>query len=213
MTIPWVNEHFGLFLFESREFHPYQIVTHMFSHANIGHIFLNMFALWMFGTMLENVWGPKRFLIFYLICGLGASILNSAVNYYEYTQAIQHISAQDLQTIKMQGYDLLQQQKNYLDQYAARVNVALNVPTVGASGAIFGILVAFGMLFPNTLIYVYFLFPIKAKFFVIIYIAIEVYYGFINSPGDNVAHFAHLGGALFGFLLVKFWNRSKNTFY
>lgn len=215
MTIPVVNENIGLFLFNSNQFQPFQIATHMFAHGSFFHIFLNMLALWMFGAMLENVWGPKRFLTFYLICGFGAALCNSAVGYYEYSNAIKHLSAEQIQLIKNEGYNLLQQSKNYTDVYMAKANFAQNIPVVGASGAVFGLLVAFGMLFPNTMIMssLTLFFPIKAKYFVIIYIGLELYSGFLNAAGDNVAHFAHLGGALFGFILVRYWGRNKKHFY
>lgn len=180
-------------------FRPHQIVTHMFLHGGISHLFFNMFALWMFGQMLENRFGPKRFLIFYLVSGLGAAILHLTVLYFELTpvwEAFQTLPAE--------------QQAEYLESPLFK----LNTPTLGASGAVFGCLAAFGYLFPNTMIYVYFLLPIKAKWFVLIYAGLELFMGIRNSAGDNVAHFAHLGGALAGFLLVLFWNKTdRRRFY
>lgn len=212
ITLPVVNENIGLYLFNSAHFQPYQIVSHMFAHGSFLHIFLNMFALWMFGAVLENVWGPKRFLTFYLVCGLGAAVLHTAVNYIEYSQAIAHLTQQEIYDIKTASVEVLNK-KYAFNPFLEKAFYAQNSPAVGASGAIFGLLVAFGMLFPNTIIYIYAILPLKAKYFVIIYIGLELYAGFINSPGDNVAHFAHLGGALFGFILVKYWGRSKRTFY
>lgn len=156
-------------------FEPYQIVTHMFTHGSLGHIFFNMFALWMFGKILENVWGPKRFLLFYLISGIGAAATHLTVEYF------------------LGGV----------------------APAVGASGAVMGIMVAFGYLFPNTELFILFIpFPIKAKWAVIGYVAIDLFGGIASVSGDNIAHFAHLGGALTGFILVLFWNKgNRRRFY
>lgn len=152
-------------------FQPYQIVTHMFTHGGFSHILFNMFSLWMFGKILENLWGGKRFLLFYLISGIGAAIAHLAVQYL------------------MGG----------------------NGPAVGASGAVMGILVAFGYLFPNTELFILFIpFPVKAKWVVIGYIAIDLFSGVARFSGDNIAHFAHLGGALTGFILVLIWNKSNS---
>ena len=195
ITFPDLMQKFALYFPTSPDFQPYQIVTHMFTHADIGHIFFNMFSLWMFGSVLENFWGPKRFLTFYLITGLGAAFLHMGVNAYELYNAVGTLNPSVIingDTISSATYS----------QSQLREIVAAFTPTVGASGAVFGIFVAYGMLFPNTLIYLYFLFPIKAKYLMIVFIAIELYMGFINSPDDNIAHFAHLGGALFGFILI-----------
>ena len=187
----------ALFYPASPLFKPVQIIAHMFMHGSFTHIFSNMFALFMFGMVLERVWGPQRFLLFYFITGLGAAFLHTAVQAW-----IVH---------------------NFTGSFAPSLNIVSNtpdvamlykVPTVGASGAIFGILVAFGMLFPNTeLIMLFFPVPIKAKYFVSLYVVWELYRGMAMAQGDNVAHFAHLGGALFGFLLVKYWNRNRTSLY
>ncbi len=206
ITFPDLMEKFALYFPTSPDFQPFQIVTHMFTHADIGHIFFNMFSLWMFGSVLENFWGPKRFLTFYLITGLGAAFLHMGVNAYELYNAVGTLNPNVVingDTISSATYS----------QSQLREIVAAFTPTVGASGAVFGIFVAYGMLFPNTLIYLYFLFPIKAKYLMIVFIAIELYMGFINSPDDNIAHFAHLGGALFGFILVKYWSKDRRHFY
>jgi membrane associated rhomboid family serine protease len=204
MTFPTIGnfdlvEALALHDVRSIYFRPHQIITHMFLHGGWSHIFFNMFALWMFGQMLENYFGSKRFLIFYMVSGLGAALLHLGVLYWE------------LQPL----YDALptaspEVQTMYLQSPAS----PLNGKTLGASGAVFGCLAAFGYLFPNTMIYVYFLLPIKAKWFVIIYAGLELFMGIRNSAGDNVAHFAHLGGALAGFLLVFFWNKTdRRRFY
>jgi membrane associated rhomboid family serine protease len=199
----------GLHYWSSEGFAPYQIVTHMFMHGSLGHIFSNMLALWMFGSVLENIWGGKRFLIYYFVTGLGAAIIHNmakAIDIYNLSQLLDPVN---LAMVKNEGYQVLQQGKNFTDETMRALNDAINTPTVGASGAVFGILLAFGMLFPNTLIYLYFAIPVKAKYFVIAYGAFELFQGLRNDPGDNIAHFAHLGGMLFGFFLIKYWNKNN----
>lgn len=186
---------FALHDVRSEYFRPHQIITHMFMHGNLPHILFNMLALWMFGSILENLWGSKRFLIFYILCGLGAALLHLGALYVELKDEVEYLrqmspSMHDTELY----YGLLYK---------------INTATVGASGAVFGCLAAFGYLFPNSLIYVYFFIPIKAKWFVIIYAGLELWLGVNNSAGDNVAHWAHLGGALVGFLLVLYWNKRK----
>ncbi len=168
----------ALYPFNSPLFQPYQIATHMFAHAPfpaLYHILFNMFGLWMFGKVLENVWGPKRFLLFYLICGVGAAVVHLAVEYFT------------------GGYNA----------------------AVGASGAIMGIFAAFGYLFPNTKLYIMFIpIPVKAKWAMIGLAAIDLFGGVAKVSGDNIAHFAHLGGALTGIILVLIWNKTnRKTFY
>ncbi len=195
-AFPNLLEKIALYYISSPQFQPYQFVTHLFTHGSMGHIFFNMFALWMFGAVLENYWGPKRFLIYYFVCGLGAALFYTAVHAFE----IHQITGEYLPTLN----ELNNSYRNFSEDQIAKMG-AIFSPTVGASGAVYGVLIAFGMLFPNTLIYIYFLIPLKAKYLVIILIAIELYLGFANKPADNIAHFAHLGGALFGFLLIKAW--------
>lgn len=190
-------ELFSLFYPASPFFKPMQVITHLFMHGNFGHLFMNMFALFMFGMVLERIWGPQRFLFFYFTTGIGAMILHTAVQGW-----IIHNFTGSLTP----GAEFLYQFPDVMAIY--------HTPTVGASGAIFGILIAFGMLFPNTELYIMFIpIPVKAKYFVTFYVLLELYNGIAMSQGDNVAHFAHLGGALFGFLLVKYWNRNRETFY
>ncbi len=202
----------GLHYIESPEFKPFQLVTHMFMHGGIMHLVFNMFALWMFGRVLESVWGPKRFFIFYFVTGLGAAVFYSFVNYIEFHYIAAKMNPQDVQQVFSQGADILQQGKNWVGS-AGKLNLILNTPTVGASGAVFGILLGFGMLFPNTQLMLLFPpIPIKAKYFVMGYGAIELFSGIANT-GSNIAHFAHLGGMLFGFIMIKYWNRNTNHFY
>jgi membrane associated rhomboid family serine protease len=166
---------FGLQSFGTGGFSPYQLVTYMFTHEEFSHIFFNMFALFMFGTVIERHWGPKRYLIYYLVTGIGAGLVQLFVWYI--------------------------------------MGVQLGI-TIGASGAVFGLLLAFGMLFPNTPLFLMFIpIPIKAKYMVIGYGLIEFFFGFSNYAGDNVAHFAHLGGMLFGIILILYWRKKGNHYY
>ena len=208
-----LNRTLGLYYFQSDSFRPYQIVTHMFMHGGLTHLFFNMFALWMFGRVLESVWGGKRFFIYYFVTGLGAAALHTFVNFIEIQSIIANLTPEQIDMVKAEGAGLWANQQNYTNEGMAALNRALNIPTVGASGAVFGVLLAFGMLFPNTqLMLLIPPIPIKAKYFVIIYGVIELYLG-LTKPGSNIAHFAHLGGMLFGFLLIKYWNRKSKKFY
>lgn len=177
------------------QFEPYQIATHMFAHApnNIFHLVFNMFALWMFGKILENVWGPKRFLLFYLICGVGAAALHMLTQYISYEQMQTALEAGNMETA---------------NKYAQTLG-----PALGASGAVMGIFAAFAYLFPNTNLYLMFIpFPIKAKWAVIGLAAFDLFGGLTNY--GNIAHFAHLGGALTGFIIVLIWNKNnRKRFY
>lgn len=191
-----LNDMLGLHFFKASGFRPYQLLTYMFMHANFAHIFFNMFALWMFGNVLENIWGPKRFLIFYLVCGVGAGLTQELVQYIQYTTQLAQYDQVNL------GGNIVS-----MDSY-------LNLmTTVGASGAVYGILLAFGMMFPNSLIYIYFAIPIKAKWFVILYAVIELVSGLGVTGSDNVAHFAHLGGMLFGLILILLWRKKQRSYY
>ena len=178
----------GLHFFKASDFRVYQIITYMFMHANFGHLFFNMFALWMFGNTLENIWGSKRFLLFYMVCGIGAGLCQELVQYIEYVT-------------KLSDYAMVNTGNGVIPM-ASYLNM---MNTVGASGAIYGLLLAFGMMFPDSRIYLYFLFPIKAKWFVIGYAVLELIMGL--GGADNVAHFAHLGGMLFGLLLILYWRK------
>jgi membrane associated rhomboid family serine protease len=201
---PYVIENlFALHDVHSVFFKPHQLITYMFLHGGFDHILFNMLALWMFGSMLENHWGAKRFLQFYIICGIGAGLLHLGVLYIELEPVWKVIRMMPPEEqVKANAND------------AMLMGKALNVPTIGASGAIFGCLAAFGYLFPNSLVYIYFLIPLKAKWFVLIYGAIELWLGFQNSVGDSVAHFAHLGGAITGIIIVLIWNKTnRKTFY
>jgi membrane associated rhomboid family serine protease len=193
-----MREHLSVFYFDSPFFKPVQLVTHMFMHGSFFHLAFNMFALITFGSLLERIWGPKRFLLFYLVTGIGAVALHQFAMMYEVysnTGSIMVFSDGMIPAIE-------------------RINEIYSTPTVGASGAIYGVIIAFAMLFPNTeLMMLFFPVPIKAKYLMPFMILLELFLGVNNFQWDNVAHFAHLGGALFGFILVKIWQRNKNTFY
>lgn len=205
-----LSQYMGLYFPASEFFRPHQIFTHMFMHGDFTHLFFNMFALFMFGRVLESVWGPKRFLSFYLITGIGAALLHLLVAYIEYNVATSSLSPEQLAYFKQ----LAAEGKYIPDTVSEKITIIMNTPSVGASGAVFGILLGFGMLFPNTeLMLIFPPIPIKAKYFVIGYGAIELYLAFLNRPDDNIAHFAHLGGMLFGYILIKYWQKNSNRFY
>ncbi len=202
-----LSEKLGMFFFESPDFRPYQIITHMFMHGSMSHLFFNMFALWMFGMSVENLWGGKRFFIFYFVSGLGAAAFYSLIQWIQFSNMAHSLPPDQIQYVVENGKDILMSGRNFADPVIGKMNLLLNVPIVGASGAIFGILLAFGMLFPNVMVYIYFFIPMKAKWFVMIYGGLELFLGVMNEPGDNVAHFAHLGGMIFGFLLILLWKK------
>jgi len=209
-----VTQYLALHYFTSDNFYPHQLVTYMFMHGGISHIFFNMFAVWMFGKVLEQVWGPKRFLIYYMATGIGAGLIQLLVAYIRIIPLNELVTPEQMDYIVTNGYELLQTNRNYSDPVSGQLNILINISTVGASGAVFGILLAFGMLFPNTELMLLFPpIPIKAKWFVIMYGVFELYSGFANNPNDNVAHFAHLGGMLFGFILIKYLKADRNKFY
>jgi membrane associated rhomboid family serine protease len=208
-----LNRELGLFYFESSQFKPYQLVTHIFMHGGIAHLFFNMFALFMFGRVLEQVWGSKRFFIYYFFTGLGAAVLHSLVNFIEAKSIMANLSLEQIELVKSEGTAIFLQGKNYMHSGMAALNNLFNVPTVGASGAVFGVLLAFGMYFPNTQLMLLFPpIPIKAKYFVIGYGVIELYLGFTQA-NSGVAHFAHLGGMIFGFILIKIWSKKRDRFF
>jgi membrane associated rhomboid family serine protease len=196
---PFMENFFALHDIRSFFFKPHQIITYMFLHGSLPHIFWNMLILWMFGSILENFWGPKRFLTFYIVCGIGAAVLHLLVLYHELSPVWQELS----------NYPIHEQNAIRSDP-----GTIMNTATLGASGAIFGCMVAFGLLFPNSLIYIWALIPIKAKWAVLAYVIFEIVSGVQNTAGDNVAHWAHLGGGLVGLLLVFYWRKTdRKNFY
>lgn len=203
----------GIHYPSSELFKPVQFVTHMFMHAGIWHIFFNMFALWMFGKVLESVWGSQRFFIYYIVTGLGAATIHLFVTYLRIRSITSGMDPEMVSMVYNQGLDVIASNKEFTVEAMNELNMLINTPTVGASGAVYGVLLAFGMLFPNTeLMFLFPPVPIKAKYVVIGYGAIELFTG-LTQPGSNVAHFAHLGGMLFGFILIKYWNTKRTNFY
>ena len=233
-----LTEKLGLFYPGSPYFRPYQFVTHLFMHGDFFHLLFNMFALFMFGKVLETIWGSKRFLIYFFVTGLGAAALHSFVTYLEISALQKHVASfintpspellaamvksnlghpATWVTDLVNNWGVSPSNPAYIEQanelvkqiFAQRVNI----PTVGASGAVFGVLLAFGYLFPNTELMLLFPpVPIKAKYFVMGYGGIELYLG-ITESNSNIAHFAHLGGMLFGFILLKYWEKTTKKFY
>jgi membrane associated rhomboid family serine protease len=203
----------GLYFPASEHFMPLQIVTHMFMHGSFWHLFFNMYALYIFGQILEGVWGPKRFFIYYMICGLGAAFIHELVIFYQFNKLSNAISPDNLQLVLDEGTGYLREGKVFVDESMKELQVLLNTPTVGASGAIFGVLLAFGVLFPNTqLLLLIPPMPIKAKYLVIFYGGLELFLA-VTQPGSNIAHAAHLGGMLFGYILIRYWRKTTNTLY
>lgn len=192
-----LNNIFGLHFFMASDFRIYQLFTYMFMHGSLQHIFFNMFALWMFGCVVENVWGPKKFLFYYILCGIGAGIFQEIAQFVNYA---------------IEGYGAYQ----YITDGSIRIpmNAFLNQwTTVGASGSIYGILLAFGMIFPEQRIFIFPLpVPIKAKWFVMIYAAVELFSA-MGTTNDGVAHIAHLGGMVFGFFLIRYWRNHPTSGY
>ncbi len=230
---------FGLRYILADSFAPYQFVTYMFVHGNFMHLFGNMFALLIFGNMLERFWGPQRFLIFYMATGIGAGILYAGIDFIETRaverDAITYIANPDPESFNrfivqhgsryyegligfIDAYvespsnpEYIAQSRSFVQDLFQRIE---NVPMVGASGAVFGILMAFGMLFPNTQLFLLFPpIPIKAKYLVFFYGAYELYAELNRSQGDNVAHLAHLGGMLIAFILIKYWQKNSRNFF
>lgn len=194
LTGNFMYENFALFYFKSPFFKPIQLVTHMFMHGGFTHIFFNMYTLFIFGCVLERVWGSQKFLFYYFVTGLGAALLHLGVMY-----------------LQLQGYIA---DANAGDIYAAaKIQALLSTPTVGASGAIYGLLLAYGMLFPNNVMQL--IFPpvaLKAKWFVLIFGALELVLG-LSGRGSDVAHFAHLGGMIFGYFLIVYWKKNNRMYY
>lgn len=204
-----LNDVLGLHYFESEKFRLYQLFTYMFMHSGFEHIFFNMFAVWMFGRILETVWGPQRFLLYYVLCGMGAGLVQEVTQYFEfipYMADMAQLSAYAPETIvPINGVT------HTAGQWLAMYERVISVPTVGASGAVYAILMAFGMLFPNQEIFIFPLpMPIKAKWLIIGYFVIELGMGIMGN--DGVAHFAHLGGMIFGFLLILYWRKRGNRY-
>ena len=211
-----LNSMLGLHFFMASEFQLWQLVTYMFLHAGFTHILFNMFALWMFGCALERAWGARNFLIYYMVCGIGAGMLQEIATGVEYYFVAASLSQEGINEVMLNGADVLNQMMNYTNSGLANLNLILNSSTVGASGAVYGILLGYGVMYPNQLMYIFpFPFPVKTKYMVVGYAAIELVLALANSQSDHVAHVAHLGGMLFGLLLIMYWKRKmrKNGYY
>ncbi len=193
-TGDFMYEKFSLFYFESPFFKPYQFITHMFMHGNFIHLLFNMYSLVIFGVVLEQVWGSKKFFLYYMVTGLGAAVLHSFVLYLDASAQQTAIEAGSMQA-------------------AQNLQMLMMTPTVGASGAVYGVLLAYGMLFPNNVLQL--IFPpvaLKAKWFVLIFGAIELFLG-VSNRGGNIAHFAHLGGMIFGYFLIIYWKKNNKMYF
>ncbi|MDQ6815427.1 MAG: rhomboid family intramembrane serine protease [Bacteroidota bacterium] len=230
---------FALHHVKSPLFQPWQIITHLFLHGGFWHLFSNMFALWMFGAELEYIWGPKRFLTFYFLCGIGAALIQLLWLWFQWHGLVNFFYAVKLHPgsdafISFYNHFGLNQDPNLvsiLQNYLADTGNAgskaavmqeisnftyrvISEPTIGASGAVFGVLAAFIFLFPNRELYFSFFIPVKAKWIGVFYFGYEIFSAFRNSPTDNIAHWAHVGGGLVGFLLVLTWNKNgRRNFY
>jgi membrane associated rhomboid family serine protease len=214
LVLPRVNidlsDWLALYYPGSENFNLIQLVSYMFLHDthSITHLFFNMFAVYMFGRALEQVWGAKRFLIYYIITGVGAGLINILVAFVRIKSVERGLSPDIIDEVYREGWQVFNEGMNYTG-LAGQLNLLINIPMVGASGAVFGILLAFGVLFPNMPLYIIFIpVPVRARFFVIIYGLMELFLGFADFRGDNVAHFAHLGGMLFGYFLIRYWKKT-----
>lgn len=206
----------GGYVFNSPFFEPYQLVTHFFMHAGVFHIFFNMFALVIFGSVLEQVWGPKRFFIFYVVTALGAFVLHQLVGYIEVKSIEKELIGMGYSVYELKDIvtDNIQKGMISTDPLLRDYQVGMGVPVVGASGAVYGVFVAFAYLFPNTKLMLLFPpIPVKAKWLVLFLVGVSLYQTFQSQPGDNIAHLAHLGGALVGFIIVLFWQKTTDKFY
>ena len=210
----YLGMHFPL----SEAYNPLQLITYMFMHdsTSISHVFFNMFSLFMFGKLLEQVMGSTRFALFYLTCGIGAAALQLLVCYFQIQGIVATVPPVAYSEVLEKGLSVLQEGKNYIDPALGELNLLINTPMVGASGAVFGVLLAFGMLFPNIPLYLFFIpIPIKAKYMVIGYGALELLFG-VSGAMPGVAHFAHLGGMVFGLLIILYWRKKgviRKTYY
>tara|TARA_B100000902_G_scaffold399838_1_gene472908 strand:+ start:1144 stop:1854 length:711 start_codon:yes stop_codon:yes gene_type:complete len=198
-------EYLGLHQFQNIKFKPHQLITHMFMHGSIGHLIFNMFTLWIFGRTLEKIWGSKKFLNYYLITGVGAALI-----YITYVQfQIFSLAGDNKELINIAKKGLVYTG----DITSQRVTSLVMSTCIGASGAVYGILLAFGIMFPNSIMYLYFAIPVKTKYVVTGLAIIALISGLSNIPGDNIAHFAHLGGMIFGFIILKYWKKKGDIYF
>ncbi len=211
------NQLAALHFFENSNFEWWQLISHIFMHGDLAHLLFNMFALWSFGSALEQIWGSNRFLIFYFSCGIGAALIHTGVNYYYFNKGIETLVNQgynysEILSVLNEGKYILHWKEILSESTFQNMMQAFNTPAVGASGAIYGILVAFGMIFPNAELMLIFLpIPVKAKYFIPILIGLDLFSGITGFSifGGNIAHFAHVGGAIIGFILMWIWKRNS----
>ena len=199
----------------SGNFLPFQLVTYIFMHGSWAHIIFNMLGLLMLGSVLNQVWGTKRFLTFYFITGIGAGLVHLLVTFIRIQIMEANMSSEIIQMVYAEGTSVINRGMRFIDNDAHNLNRLINTAVVGASGSIFGILIAFAMLFPTAPLYIMFIpIPIKAKYLAILLGVASLFFGFANFPGDRIAHFAHLGGMLFGLILILYWRKTdKNRNY
>lgn len=208
LLFPQYKDMLSLYFPKSEQFQPFQLVSHMFMHGSIEHIFFNMFSLVFLGPMVERALGTQRFLIFYLLCGFGSLLLHLGIEYYSYVSVLDSMAV-DYETVSSNGRSIIRQGKNYIDPGSATMNEILNIPMVGASGAIMGVFIAFGTMFPNRELMLMFIpVPIKAKYLMLGLILFDLFSG-VGGYSTGIAHFAHLGGAITGFILIMMWNKSS----
>lgn len=236
---PQLNDWFALYYIHSPYFKPFQFLTYMFMHADFWHLFGNMFGLLIFGPMLEHFLGPKKLLILWMVCGVGSGVFYSGYSAYRMNNLEEKVAMfqnnpdpDSFNKLVLQNRGFFQRSVfDFVDDYSRNPNdpnkisqarqtldaileIQGNVPMVGASGALFGVLIAFAMLFPNTQLFLLFPpIPIKAKYMVLFYSLYTIYNVFVNNPQDNVAHFAHLSGLVIGGVLIYFWKKDRKSFY
>lgn len=204
-SVPMLR-YLALFYYKSPFFMPHQFITYMFMHGNFLHIFFNMFGLFMFGRVLESVWGPKRFLMYYMLTGIGAALCHLLIVHFQVASLEAQVSPDTLSAFYagMTNFSVTAEEHIALN----KISSIINIPMVGASGALYGILIAFGMMFPNVQLFIIPIpIPIKAKYMVMGLAAIALFSGISNSAGDNVAHFAHLGGFITGLIFLLYWKK------
>jgi len=209
---PPLQDLFALYFPENPNFGFWQYVTSMFMHSmqSPTHLIFNMVGVWMFGSPLEQLWGRNKFLFFYFSAGIGAGLLYTAVNYFQFNTALQELIQSGV--TKAEIMDLMDGPKMYQNETLQKINGVFSIPAVGASGALYGILVAFGMKFPNSkLALIFFPVPVAAKYFIPVLIAIDLFSGLTGFSlfGGGIAHFAHVGGALVGLIIMLFWRNNQ----
>lgn len=221
LKFPFLDNYLGMHYWASSEFNIFQLVSYLFMHADFNHLFFNMFAVFMFGVVIERVWGSKRFLLYYLITGIGAAIVQQIVWAIEYQSLISALMSGNVEQLIGQENTLRRffsyhsiELLSALDMNQMGNKIANSLVTIGASGAVFGILLAFGWLFPEARLMMIFIpIPIKARIFVALYAIAELFLGVAKLSNDNVAHFAHLGGMIFGAILILYWKKKGKLFY